>query len=128
MCSIMSDNIREGISILENALSHSGAEYEVANGATIPNLGERRCEVMTVGSIQAKHIVLRVAGVHKPLLSISCCADMGFDCFLGREGGSLRDRFTGALILLERHGMHVVKMKVRQDPTVDVKSLVVRQG
>ena len=107
----------EGIDILENELSRSGAEYEVANGATIPNLGERRCEVMTVGSLQPKRITFQVADVHKPLLSTSGCSDMGFDCFLGRSGGQLRDRITGELIPLERHGsLYTVRMWVRQDP------------
>ena len=91
----------EGIEVLENELSRNGAEYEVANGATIPNLGERRCEVMTVGSLQPKRITFQVADVHKPLLSISGCADMGFDCFLGQYAGQLRDRVTGELIPLE---------------------------
>ena len=31
----------EGIDIEENELFRNGAAYEVANGATIPNLGER---------------------------------------------------------------------------------------
>ena len=81
--SVMPIGSCEGIDIIENELSRNGAEYEVANGATIPNLGERRCEVMTVGSLQPKRITFQVADVHKPLLSISGCADMGFDCFLG---------------------------------------------
>jgi hypothetical protein len=112
----------EGIDILENELSRSGAEYEVANGATIPNLGERRCEVMTVGSLQPKRITFQVADVHKPLLSISGCADMGFDCFLGQHGGQLRDRVTGELIPLERHGsLYTVRMWIRQDPSARPK-------
>ena len=107
----------EGIDVVENELFRNSAEYEVANGATILNLGERRCEVMTVGSIQAKGITFQVADVHKPLLSISCCADIGFDCFLGQSGGQLRDRATGELIPLERHGsLYTVRMWVRQDP------------
>ena len=109
----------EGIDIIENELSRNGAEYEAANGATIPDLGERRCEVMTVGSLQPKRITFQVADVHKPLLSISGCADMGFDCFLGQNGGQLRDRVTGELIPLERHGsLYTVRMWVRQDPNV----------
>ena len=57
------------------------------------------------------------------------CADMGFDCFLGKEGGSLRDRCTDELVPLERHGsLYVVKMWARQDPTVDVKCPLVRHG
>ena len=119
--SVMPVSTCEGISILENEWSKGGAEYEVANGATIPNLGERRCEVMTVGSPQAKRITFQVADVHKPLLSIYGCADMGYDCYLGQEGGSLRDRISGEIIPLERKdSLYVMKMWVRQDPTVNI--------
>ena len=73
-----------GISVRENSRLGEGAEYEVANGQSIPNLGERRCEVLTVGSVAAKRITFHVADVHKPLLSITACDDMGFDCFRAR--------------------------------------------
>ena len=74
---------------------------------------------MTVGSLQPKRITFQVADVHKPLLSISGCADMGFDCFLGPNDEQLRDRITGELIPLERHGsLYTVRMWVRQDPNV----------
>ena len=112
----MPENMCEGINIFENDLVRAGAEYEVANGESIPNLGQRRCEVMTVGSLAPKKIVFQIAAVHKLLLSISGCADMGFDCYLGKEGGSLRDRTTGETIPLVRKGsLYVVKMWVRQD-------------
>ena len=79
----------------------------MANGATIPNFGERRCEVMTIGSLQANRITFQVADVHKPLLSVSGCADMGFDCYLGQNWGQLRDRVSGAFIPLERNRANV---------------------
>ena len=75
-----------GISVLENSLSREGAEYEVASGQSIPNLGERGCEVMKVGSAAVKRITFQIADVHKPLLSITAFADMVFDCFLGKGG------------------------------------------
>ena len=109
--------ICEGIEIFDNELSRGGAEYEVASGATILNLGERKCEAMTVGSIQAKRITFQVADVHKPLLPISGYAGIGFDCFPGQSGGQLRDRVTGETIPLERHGrLYTVRMWVRQEP------------
>ena len=115
--SVMPIATYEGIDVIENELSRNGAEYEVANGAAIPNLGERRCEVTTVGSLQPKRITYQVADVHKSQLSISSCADMGFDFFLGENGGQLRDRVTGELIPLERQGsLYTVRMWVRQDP------------
>ena len=118
-----------GISVLENFLSRKGAEYEVANGQSIPNLGERRCDIMTVGSATAKRIMFQVADVHKPLLSITACADMGFDCFLGLEGGMLRDRHTHEVIPLDRNGiLYTMKMWVRQDPSINIGQTFVGQG
>ena len=43
--------------------------------------------MITIGSRSCKRIVFQAADVHKPLLSISGCADMGFDCFLGDKSG-----------------------------------------
>ena len=84
---------------------------------------------MTVGSLKPKQITFQVAEVHKPLLSISGCADMGFDCFLGKEGGQLKDRVTGELIPFERHSsLYSVKMWIRQDPTVNISSPFVGPG
>jgi hypothetical protein len=99
---VMPRSLCEGISILQKRLSREGVKYEVANGAHIPNLGERRCEMMTIGSNTARRIVFQVADVHTPLLSISGCADMGFDCHLEDKGGHLTDREAGERIPLER--------------------------
>ena len=52
--SVMPSGLCTGISIVENDLSRGGVEYEVANGESIANLGERRCQVMTVGSMIPK--------------------------------------------------------------------------
>ena len=118
---VMPRSLCEGISILQNRLSREGVEYEVANGAHIPNLGERRCQMMTVGSNIAKSIVFQVADVHKPLLSISGCADMGFDCYLGDKGGHLLDKQTGEKIPLERReNLYVMRAWIRQDPGINV--------
>ena len=53
--------------------------YEVADGNEIPNLGERRCLMWTENAGEARKINLQVADVHKALLSLSRCADMGFE-------------------------------------------------
>ena len=97
---VMPKGMCSGINVLENSLSREGGEYEVANRQAIPNLGERRCEVLTAGSTRAKRITLQLAAVHKPLMSITACADMGFDFFLVPEGRMLWDRHTHEVILL----------------------------
>ena len=116
---VMPSGICLGIPIVDNDLCRAGVEYEVANGESIPNLGERQCQVMTVGSMTPKKITFQVAEVHKPLLSVAACSDMGFDCFLGKDGGVLKDRITGECIPLERHGsLYSMKMWVRQNPEI----------
>ena len=74
---VMPAGICPGINIHENDLSRNGVEYEVANGESISNLGECRCEVMTIGSMIPKRITFQIADVHKPRLSITACSDMG---------------------------------------------------
>ena len=63
--------------------------YEVADGNEIPNLGERGCVMWTEGSHDARKMNLQVADVHKALLSLSRCADMGFESRFGRRAGAL---------------------------------------
>ena len=66
-------------------------------------------------------ITFQVADVHKLLLSVRSCADMGFDCFLGENGGFLQDRQLGERILLERREhLYIRRAWIRQDPEVNV--------
>ena len=82
---------------------------------------KRRCKMMTIGSRFCKRIVFQVADVHKPLLSISGCADMGFDCYLRNKGGDLLDKHSGEKIPLEhRDNLYVMRAWIRQDPGVNV--------
>ena len=94
----------QGIPIDESELSKRGEEYEVANGESIPNLGERRCLMMTKNSTVPKKIVFQVADVHKALLSVTRAADMGFDCHLSKKGGYMLDTSTQERIPIERKG------------------------
>ena len=103
------------ISILSSPQSRALIEYEVANGAAIPNVGERRLDAVTVNAPEAlKRIHMQVADVHKCLLSVTKCADMGYTCILKKDGGFLEDEITGEKIPIERRGkLYVLKMMVR---------------
>ena len=91
-------------SILQTEESRKGLEYEVTNGETIPNAGERHLLLLTEDSQQMKTITFQCADIHKPLLSVSRCADLGYLCILGKEGGELVDEITGETIPLHRRG------------------------
>ena len=113
----MLENVCEHISILPGVKSRSNFYYEVANGEEIPNLGERQCLALTPGGGRPKRIHFQVAAVHKPLLSITKCADMGYDCILQKDGGYLYDTETGESIPIERRGnLYSLKMWIKAAP------------
>ena len=59
-------------------------------------------------------MVLQVADVHKPLLSLSRCADLGYKSRLGKTCGYLLDRETGEAIPLARKGnLYTLRVWVR---------------
>ena len=85
--------------------------------------------MMTIGRAVVKRMTFQVADVHKPLLSVTDCADMGFDCYLGDKGGHLIDRQTEERIPLERReNLYVMRAWIRQDPDVSVSQPFVGQG
>ena len=92
------------ISRVPSAQSQRGMEYKVANAQTISCLGERRLEIWTDRVTAPRGMVLQVADVHKPLLSLSRCADLGYESCLGRTCGHLLDHETGGAISFARKG------------------------
>ena len=89
-------------------------EYEVASGQTIPILGERHCEVVAEGSESSLLMHFQVADVHRPLLSLSRAADMGFVSHLDSGGGWLEDTHSGEWIPIQRSGdLYVINLWVR---------------
>ena len=101
---------------LPSEMSKNGGVYEVANKETIPNVGERRCVVMTSNGGGEKRITFQIADVHKPLLSISKLADQGFACVLTRDGGWLEHIETGERIPVQREGsLYTLNMWIKDD-------------
>ena len=110
-------NMCSTIPIVPSPQSERGMEYEVATGEAIPNLGERRCEMWTEGAAAPKAISMQVADVHKALLSLSRCADMGFESRFGSAFGCLIDTQSGEVIPLQRKGnLYVLKAWIRAAP------------
>ena len=103
------------VPVLDSERSRNHMEYEVANGQTIANEGERHC-LMIKGAKWAKKVTFQVADVHKVLLSVSRVADAGYDCLLGQTGGQLVDNLTGDVSPIERKGnLYVMRGWVRAD-------------
>ena len=103
------------IPIVPSPQSQRGMEYEVANAATIPCLGERRLEVWTEGANAPRGMAIQGADGHKPLLSLSRCADIGYESRFGSYCGYLIDTHHDEVNPLERKGnLYVLRAWVRQ--------------
>ena len=111
---VLPSRMLSSIKLEQNDASRRGEEYEVANGCTIPVEGEKRCIMMTIGSMVPKAIVFQVSNVHKPLLSVGSMAGAGLDCILSKEGGVMRDRDSGEDIpLIRKENLYVLRAWVK---------------
>ena len=71
----------------------------------------------TENAREAELINMQVADVHKALLSLSRCADMGFESYFGRYAGALVDENTGQVIpLLRKSNLYVFRAWMRAAP------------
>ena len=108
------------IAIVPSTQSQRGMKCGVANSKTILCLGERRLEIWTDGATAPRGMVLQVADVHKPLLSLSHCADIGYDSCLSRSCGYLLDHETREARPLARKGnLYTLRGCVRREQDVD---------
>ena len=111
---VMPKNMCTGIKLRESVGSKAGTEYEVASGKSVPNLGERHCEIYCEGASAAMLMHFQVADIHRPLLSLSRAADQGFSSHLDAHGGYLEDSMTGERIPIQRRGnLYIMSIWIR---------------
>ena len=91
---VMPRAMAQCIPIQPSLQSRSSMMYEAADGNEILNLGKRRCVMWTEGASASRKIHFQVADAHKALLSLSRCADIGFENRFGRRAGVLIDEVT----------------------------------
>ena len=116
---VMPTNLCPNIKLEESQAKRDGVVYEAAGGdQDLPNLGEKRCVLMTLGAKKAKKIVFQIADRHKPLLSVSRVTDAGYECRLGKNGGALIDLTSGEQIpIMRRNNLYILKAWVKSDTT-----------
>ncbi len=88
--------------------------YEVANGVSIPNLGEKKFVAhMSDGAQRA--VTAQVCDVNKALMSVRKMVAMGNKVvFGGDEGSYVEDKVTGERVWMEeKGGMYTIKLWVR---------------
>ena len=103
----------ESVPTQPSAGSKRGIEYEVANGVTIPNEGEKHCVAYTAESAH-KSLTAHVCGANKALLSVSQSVKKRNRVVFQEEGSYIENRTTGEVLpLREENGMYMLKVWVQ---------------
>ena len=72
---------------------------------------------MTENNDVVRGLTIQVANVHKPLLSLSRCADLGYESRFGKYAGALIDGESGEVIPLVRKGnLYMLKCWLKAAP------------
>ena len=94
----------------ESEGSRRGVEYKVANGESLPNLGEKRFNAVTGEGINRK-IKAQVCSVQQGLLSVKKMVDAGHRVVFASGGSYIEDTKTyERMQLKEKNGMFFLKM------------------
>ena len=92
----------------ESEGSRRGFEYKVANGESIPNLGEKKFQAETQEGIK-KGITAQVCPVQQGLLSVKKMVDKGHRVVFDPKGSYVQDIVTNERMnMTEKHGMYFI--------------------
>ena len=107
------------IDIVEGSACKHGVTYEVANGAEIPNLWERKfLGYMEDGAARA--ITAQVCAVNQTLMSVSKIASKGNRVVFDDDGSYIEDKPTGERTWMTQvGGMYSLKMWVSRKSTAE---------
>ena len=99
-----------------SAMQRAGGRYRAANGARIPNLGQQTATFHTPEG-HACSLRFQIAGVERPLISVSQLAKTGHKVEFGADEAHIVRRKSGRRIRLQRAGgVYLLRMRVRDEP------------
>ena len=113
---VVGENMLSAIELKEGVFYRQNVRYEVANGITIPNLGEKKFQGTTEDGM-VKQITAQVCDVNKSLLSVSKAVRAGNKVVFDDEGSYIENKATGERTWLkEENGMYALKLWVKATP------------
>ena len=113
---VIGEQMLRSIKKLEGLAKQRGVRYEIANGISIPNLGEKIFKGFTEDG-KEKTITAQVCEVNKALLSVSKAVKAGNRVVFDPEGSYIESKTTGERTwLTEENGMYALKVWVKATP------------
>ena len=104
----------KSIPTTQGAACKRGVEYEVANGVSIPNEGEKRFTAVTEEG-KEKNMVVQVCDVNQGLLSVSKAVAAGNRVVFDEDGSYIENKRSKERTWMKAEGgMYTIKMWVRR--------------
>ena len=111
---VVNEDMLQTIETKDGPAKKRGAEYEVANGERIPNLGEKKFIGMSEEGVE-RNMTAQVCDVNKSLLSVKKVVAAGNKVVFDEEGSHIEEKATGKRMWLrEDNGMYMLKMWVKK--------------
>ena len=113
---VLSPGMLKTIELRDGPASRSGVQYEVADGRTIPNLGEKQFVVRSEEGV-VRDLTCQVCEVNKPLLSVHKVVQAGNRVVFEPGSAWIEDTVTGEVMMLqERGGMYLLSLRTEPGP------------
>ena len=111
------DTLNGVIDITEGPAFRRGADFVVANGSRIPNLGERKLIGYTEEGI-ANTITAQICVVNQTLMSVSKIVGCGNRVVFDDDGSYIEEKSTGTETWLKYQGGYVLPQDVGSRKTI----------
>ena len=111
---VVIENMVMSVEVRDGPASRRGVCYEVADGTTIPNLGEKKFTAVSEEGT-TRNITAQVCAVNKALLSVKKMARAGNRIVFDEDGSYVEDKVTGERMWMrDEGGMYMLKMWVKK--------------
>ena len=97
---VVHEDMLKGVEMKEGTAYRRGVEYEVANGESIPNLGEKHFLGYSDNG-EGRNITAQVCAVNKPLLSVKKMVQAGNRVVFEQAGSYIEDLASGDKLYLK---------------------------
>jgi hypothetical protein len=113
MDNVMPITMLPAVALHESPGSKRRASFRVANGAKIPNLGQKVVKFQTQKG-QDRQIIFQVASVTRALISVGKIKQAGHDVILDTKPRIVDHKTGEVTMLVEKGGLHVLEMWVKK--------------
>ena len=115
---VIGQDMAQSAALYEGNTEKRNKVYEMADGVTLPNLGEKEFIGVSTEGIQ-KELKAQVCEINKGLLSVSRVVDAGNKVVFSPKGSYIEDEQGKRMMMEQRRGIYMLKLWTRSGNSRD---------